>query len=171
MRFHPGGAPLSVPYEVMSRFMDRVEAEVRSSRAWMELRPELVEVVHALRQEHSGIVDDEDFGDVLARVRAAVPEADLAVVLAAAFERRPDGSSVHAAQGWGRASASAGGRQPAARLVVRGDTDRAAAAGGPVEEHARHHAGRPGGGSGAGGTGRLLTRAPAPARVDGQRGR
>ncbi|MER7823815.1 hypothetical protein ABTX85_14765 [Streptomyces sp. NPDC096097] len=98
VRFHPGGAPLSLPYAVMRWFLDRVEAEVRSSRAWMELRPELVAVIHALRQEHLGIIDDEDFTAVLAEVRASVPEADLPVVLAAAFERRPDGSSVREAQ-------------------------------------------------------------------------
>lgn len=97
VRFPSGGASLTVPYAVMRWFMDRVEAEVRSSRAWMELRPELVEVVNGLRLEHFGIIGDEDFPEVLAAVRAAVPEADLPAVIEAAFQRRPDGTSVHEA--------------------------------------------------------------------------
>ncbi|WDG27978.1 hypothetical protein N7925_06285 [Streptomyces sp. CA-278952] len=88
--FDARAGDLDIPYEVMRWFMDRVDAEVRTSRAWMRLRPELVAVIHGLRQEHLGSIDDADFPDVLATVRAVVPAADLAAVIEAAFGRRPD---------------------------------------------------------------------------------
>ncbi|MHB9854561.1 hypothetical protein [Streptomyces sp. Tue6028] len=91
--FDPG-RHLDVPYEVMRWFMDQVEEEIRTSRGWMRLRPELVEVVHRLRQEHMGVVDDDRFPQVLAEVRATVPETDLPAVLAAAFGRGPDGTTM-----------------------------------------------------------------------------
>ncbi|MFI5530904.1 hypothetical protein ACIA8O_20425 [Kitasatospora sp. NPDC051853] len=87
-----------VPYEVMRRFTDQVEEEIRSSRAWMRLRPELVAVVHHLRQEHAGWIDDEDLPGALAGLRASVPEADLPAVLAAAFERALDGTELDRAE-------------------------------------------------------------------------
>ncbi|MEZ0069994.1 hypothetical protein ABIA32_006042 [Streptacidiphilus sp. MAP12-20] len=83
------GQHQDIPYEVMRWFMDRVEEEIRTSRAWMRLRPELVEIIHRLRQEYLGAIDDDDFPDVLAEVRAAVPEADLPAVLEGAFGRKP----------------------------------------------------------------------------------
>ncbi|MGW0135768.1 hypothetical protein [Streptomyces sp. NPDC003299] len=92
--FSPQEPHTDVPYEVMRWFMDQVEREIRVSRAWMRLRPELVRVIHRLRQEHLGSVDDDTFPHVLAEVRAAVPEDDLATVLEAAFGRRPDGTTV-----------------------------------------------------------------------------
>ncbi|MEI5034997.1 hypothetical protein RB201_26945 [Streptomyces sp. S1A(2023)] len=88
--FDSRAGDLDIPYEVMRWFMDRVDAEVRTSRAWMRLRPELVAVIHGLRQEHLGSIDDADFPDVLATVRAVVPAADLAAVIEAAFGRRLD---------------------------------------------------------------------------------
>lgn len=78
----------------MRWFMDRVEEEIRRSRAWMRLRPELVEVIHRLRQEYLGRIDDDDFPRVLAEVRTAVPAADLPAVLASAVGRKPDGTPV-----------------------------------------------------------------------------
>ncbi|MEU9779888.1 hypothetical protein AB0H92_02670 [Streptomyces phaeochromogenes] len=92
--FDPGGQHVDVPYEVMRWFMDQVEEEVRTSRAWMLLRPELVEAIYRLRQEYMGVVDDDDFPDVLAEVRVAVPAADLPAVLAAALGRKPDGTAL-----------------------------------------------------------------------------
>ncbi|MFB7663605.1 hypothetical protein ACFC1R_06580 [Kitasatospora sp. NPDC056138] len=89
--FDPQGRHLDIPYEVMRWFMDQVAEEIRTSRAWMRLRPELVEVIHRLRQEYLGAIDDADFPDVLAELRVAVPEADLPAVLAAAFGLHPDG--------------------------------------------------------------------------------
>ncbi|MFZ4264772.1 hypothetical protein [Streptomyces arboris] len=89
--FDPRGPHLDIPYEVMRWFMDRVDEEIRTSRAWMRLRPELVEVIQGLRQEHMGAIDDADFPHVLAQVRAAVPEADLPAVIEAAFGRTLDG--------------------------------------------------------------------------------
>ncbi|GGZ41933.1 hypothetical protein GCM10010387_40230 [Streptomyces inusitatus] len=59
----------------------------------MLLRPEIVEVIHRLRQEHQGAISDDDFPDVLTEIRATVPEADLPDVLSAAFGRDPDGST------------------------------------------------------------------------------
>ncbi|MFK3927127.1 globin family protein, partial [Serratia liquefaciens] len=60
---------------------------------WMRLRPELVEVVRGLRQEHLGVISDEEFPAVLEHVRAGVPEEDLQAVLLASFRRRPDGTT------------------------------------------------------------------------------
>ncbi|MGW5062583.1 hypothetical protein ACWEQ2_35625 [Streptomyces sp. NPDC004096] len=84
VRFNPRGGHLDIPYGVMHWFIGQVEEEVRTSRAWMRLRPELVEVIHKLRQEYLGVIDDDDFPHVLAEVRAAVPEPDLPAVLTAA---------------------------------------------------------------------------------------
>ncbi|CAM5263885.1 putative protein OS=Streptomyces aurantiogriseus OX=66870 GN=GCM10010251_81800 PE=4 SV=1 [Streptomyces aurantiogriseus] len=92
--FSPLEQRLDIPYEVMRWFMDCVGEEIRTSRAWMRLRPELVEVIHQLRQEYLGAIDDDDFAHVLVEIRAAVPEADLLTVLAAAFGRKPDGTAV-----------------------------------------------------------------------------
>jgi hypothetical protein len=92
--FDPRSGHLDLPYEVMRWFMDQVEAETRTSRAWMRLRPELVEVIHRLRQEYLGAIDDDDFPRVLAEVRTAVPAADVPAVLASAFGRKPDGTPV-----------------------------------------------------------------------------
>ncbi|WP_312631925.1 hypothetical protein [Streptomyces noursei] len=92
--FDPQGRHFDIPYDVMRWFMDRVEDEIRTSRAWMRLRPELVEIIHRLRQEYLGAIDDADFPNVLAEVRAAVPEPDLPAVLAAALGRNADGTTV-----------------------------------------------------------------------------
>ncbi|MFD7342815.1 hypothetical protein ACFW7L_02935 [Streptomyces pharetrae] len=92
--FNPDGPHLDIPYDVVRWFMDRVEEEIRTSRAWMRLRPELVAVVHRLRQEHLGVIQDEEFTRVLEEIRAEVPEADLPAVVAAAFGRKPDGTAV-----------------------------------------------------------------------------
>ncbi|MCY0931623.1 hypothetical protein OTB20_36665 [Streptomyces sp. H27-H1] len=92
--FDPQRGHLDIPYEVMRWFMDQVEEEIRTSRAWMRLRPELVEVIHRLRREYLGAIDDHDFPRVLAEVRTAVPAADLPAVLASAFGRKPDGTPV-----------------------------------------------------------------------------
>ncbi|MFD5270887.1 hypothetical protein [Streptomyces sp. NPDC058335] len=92
--FTPERRHLDIPYEVMRWFMDRIDDEIRTSRAWMRLRPDLVEVIHRLRQEHLGAIDDADFPAVLAEVRAAVPRTDLPAVLAAAIGRSPDGATV-----------------------------------------------------------------------------
>ncbi|MEU9048103.1 MULTISPECIES: hypothetical protein [unclassified Kitasatospora] len=43
--FDPQGRHLDIPYEVMQWFMDQVAEEIRTSRAWMRLRPELIEVI------------------------------------------------------------------------------------------------------------------------------
>jgi hypothetical protein len=91
--FDPRGPHLDIPYEVMRWFMDQVEEEIRSSRDWMRLRTELVEVILGLRQEYLGAIDDDEFPHVLAEVRNTVPEADLPAVLAAAFGRNPDGTT------------------------------------------------------------------------------
>ncbi|MET9921730.1 hypothetical protein ABZZ04_32345 [Streptomyces sp. NPDC006435] len=92
--FNPQAGHVDVPYEVVRWFMHHVDEEIRTSRAWMRLRPELVETVCRLRQEHMGAIDDDDFPRVLAEVRATVPEADLFAVLEAAFGRNPDGTLV-----------------------------------------------------------------------------
>ncbi|MEE4492924.1 hypothetical protein [Streptomyces sp. BE230] len=94
--FDRHGPHLDIPYTVMRWFMEQIEEEIRTSRAWMRLRPELVEVVLGLRQEHLGCVEDEEFRHILPEVRDAVPEADLPAVLAAAFGRNPDGTTLDA---------------------------------------------------------------------------
>ncbi|GAA3047774.1 hypothetical protein GCM10020229_68890 [Kitasatospora albolonga] len=88
LRFEPQDH--EVPYEVMRRFMDRVEAEIRSSRAWMGLRPELVEVIHRLRREYLGSIDEEDLPGVLAELRATLTEADVRTVVTEAFGCGPE---------------------------------------------------------------------------------
>ncbi|MFE3853013.1 hypothetical protein ACFXPN_17965 [Streptomyces griseorubiginosus] len=72
----------------------QVDGEIRTSRAWMRLRPELVEIIHDLRQEYMGFIDDDAFPSVLAELRATVSEADLPTVLKAAFGRGPDGNTM-----------------------------------------------------------------------------
>ncbi|OKJ65223.1 hypothetical protein AMK27_05275 [Streptomyces sp. CB02009] len=93
--FYPNAARTEVPYEAMRWFMHQVDEEIRSSRAWMQLRPELVEIIYQLRQEHMGAIDDDDFPQVLADVRTTVPEEDLPAVLEAAFGRNPDGTTMN----------------------------------------------------------------------------
>lgn len=73
---------------------DRVDEEIRTSRAWMRLRPELVEIIYPLRQEHVGVIDDDYFPQVLTDVRTTVPAKDLPSVPEAAFGRNPDGATM-----------------------------------------------------------------------------
>ncbi|MGI3199450.1 hypothetical protein ACRJ4W_14075 [Streptomyces sp. GLT-R25] len=89
---HAGHA--DVPYAVMRWFMHQVDEEIRTARAWMRLRPELVEIIYQLRQEHMGVIDDDDFPQILADVRTTVSEEDLPDVLEAAFGRNPDGTTM-----------------------------------------------------------------------------
>ncbi|MEU6984860.1 hypothetical protein ABZ946_15770 [Streptomyces sp. NPDC046324] len=77
----------SVPYDVMRWFMEHVEEEIRTSRGWMRLRPELVEIIRELREEYLGVIDDERFRRVSAELRATVPVEDVPAVLEAAFGR------------------------------------------------------------------------------------
>ncbi|MEV7601558.1 hypothetical protein AB0O91_29765 [Kitasatospora sp. NPDC089797] len=85
---NPGLQPTEIPYEVMRWFLQQVEEEIDTVRAWMLLRPELVTLIHELIQEYRGAVDDAGFPAVLARVRAAVPAADVTTVIQAAFSGR-----------------------------------------------------------------------------------
>ncbi|MFC8229284.1 hypothetical protein [Streptomyces sp. NPDC057287] len=91
--FDVHGEHLDIPYTVIRWFMDQVDAEIRTSRAWMRLRPELVEVIRELRQEFLSVISDDEFREVLPDIRARVTEADLPAVLAASFGRRPDGTT------------------------------------------------------------------------------
>jgi len=93
--FNPSAEHTDVPYEVMRWFMHQVDEEIHSSRAWMRLRPELVEIIYQLRQEHMGVIDDDVFPQVLAEARTTVPEEDLPAVLEAAFGRNPDGTTMN----------------------------------------------------------------------------
>ncbi|MFD7966311.1 hypothetical protein ACFV5J_36555 [Streptomyces zaomyceticus] len=93
LRFNPHPGHAAIPYEVVRRFMDQVDEEIHTSRAWMGLRPELVEIIHRLRQEYMGVIDDDDFPQVLADLRTTVPEEDLPVILEAAFGRHPDSTT------------------------------------------------------------------------------
>ncbi|MGW2849624.1 hypothetical protein [Streptomyces sp. NPDC001274] len=94
MCFNPHAGHIDVPYEVMRWFMHQVDEEIRTSRAWMRLRPELVEIIYQLRQEHMGVIDDDAFPQALADVRTSVPEEDLPAVLEAAFGRNLDGTTM-----------------------------------------------------------------------------
>ncbi|MGW5641067.1 hypothetical protein [Streptomyces sp. NPDC003832] len=96
--FDPQGRHLDIPYEVLRWFMDQVADEIRTARAWMRLRPELVDVIHRLRQEYRSAIDDADLPDVLAELRTTVPAADVSVVLAAAFGLKPDGTPMDGMQ-------------------------------------------------------------------------
>ncbi|MFD6530948.1 hypothetical protein [Streptomyces sp. NPDC060184] len=93
--FNANAGHTDVPYEVMRWFMHRVDEEISTSRAWMRLRPELVEIIYQLRHEHMGAIDDDGFLQVLADVRTTVPEEDLSDVLEAAFGRNPDGTTAN----------------------------------------------------------------------------
>jgi hypothetical protein len=110
--FDPRGRHRDVPYEVLRWFLHHVDEEIRTSRTWMRLRPDLVAVVHRLRGEHSGIVSDADFPAVLAEVRAVVPATDLPVVLAAAFGRHPDGTVLESTRAFALVHAAAAGDEP-----------------------------------------------------------
>ncbi|MEU0649229.1 hypothetical protein [Streptomyces umbrinus] len=96
--FNPHAGHADVPYAVMRWFMHQVDEEIRTARAWMRLRPELVEIVYQLRQEHMGVIDDDDFPQILADVRTTVSEEDLPDVLEAAFGRNPDGTTMDGPQ-------------------------------------------------------------------------
>ncbi|MFC8717636.1 hypothetical protein [Kitasatospora sp. NPDC057198] len=123
--FDPRGEHLDIPYEVMRWFMELVADEVRTSRAWMRLRPELVEIVHRLRQEHLGAVEDDAFPGVLAELRTAVPEADLPVVLAAAFGLHLDGTPLDGGQAFQLVASGAVARlEPTAQRSGRAAVER-----------------------------------------------
>ncbi|MFE7564075.1 hypothetical protein [Kitasatospora sp. NPDC057500] len=107
--FVPRERHLDIPFGVMRWFMDQVEEEIRTSRAWMRLRPELVEVVHRLRREHFGAVVDDDFDEVLVELRGVVAGSDLPVVLAAAFGRHTDGTALDGIQAFRLIDGSAAG--------------------------------------------------------------
>ena len=64
---------MDLPYDVIRRFMDQVDTEIRTSRAWVRFGPDLVAVIHRLRQEHMGATDDAGLPHVLAELRAALP--------------------------------------------------------------------------------------------------
>jgi hypothetical protein len=90
--FSPNAGDVDVPYGVMQWFMCQVDEEIRRCRAWMQLRPELVDIIYRLRRKHMGAVDDDVFPQVLANVRTTVSAEDLPTVLEAAFGRHPDGT-------------------------------------------------------------------------------
>ncbi|GAA4835595.1 hypothetical protein [Kitasatospora terrestris] len=85
--FDSAGPHVDIPWDVMRWFTEHVEEEIRTSRAWMRLRPDLVRAVHELRQEYLGAIDDEELERILPGLRAAVGEADLPTVLEFAFGR------------------------------------------------------------------------------------
>ncbi|MFI6104078.1 hypothetical protein [Streptomyces sp. NPDC051310] len=92
--FHPGPDPdvehHEVPYEVMRWFLDQVEAEIRTSRGWMRLRPRLVEIVRQLREIYQGGPRDEEYPALTVILRELVAEEELAPVLEGAFGELPD---------------------------------------------------------------------------------
>ncbi|MFI8490475.1 hypothetical protein [Streptomyces rubrogriseus] len=92
--FTPHAGHADVPYEVIRWFMHHVDEGIRTSRSWMRLRPELVEIIYQLRKEHMGVIDDDDFPQILTDVRTIVSEKDLPDVLKAAFGRNPDGTTM-----------------------------------------------------------------------------
>ncbi|MEU7019816.1 hypothetical protein ABZ990_04050 [Streptomyces sp. NPDC046203] len=92
VRYDPVAGHQDIPYDVMRWFLENVEEEIRTSRAWMALRPETVEAIRTLREEYLGVIGDEEVAPVLAGLRGTVPEADLADVMHHAFGRGADGS-------------------------------------------------------------------------------
>lgn len=91
--FSPDAGHVDIPHEVIRWFMHQVDEEIHASRAWMRLRPKLVEIIYRLRQKHMGVIDDDDFPQVLADLRTTVSEEDLPEILEAAFGRNPDGTT------------------------------------------------------------------------------
>ncbi|MFC9706049.1 hypothetical protein ACFTWD_35770 [Streptomyces sp. NPDC056943] len=67
--FTPRAGHTDLPYGVTRWFTDQVDTEIRTSRAWMRLRPDLVTVIHQLRQEHMAAIDEADLPHVLAELK------------------------------------------------------------------------------------------------------
>ncbi|MFF4338947.1 hypothetical protein ACFY00_03275 [Kitasatospora sp. NPDC001540] len=87
----PDGAEhLDIPVPVLRWYLEQVEREIETSRAWMRLRPEIVALVKELRDEYGGGIDDGQYPPVLARLRAELAPDDLADVLQHAFGRTPE---------------------------------------------------------------------------------
>ncbi|MFB7944342.1 hypothetical protein ACFC6L_05425 [Kitasatospora phosalacinea] len=89
----PAGAEhVDIPVPVLRWYLEQVELDIATSRAWMRLRPGIVALIKELRDEHGGGIDDEHYPPVLARLRAELAPEDLADVLQHAFGRTPEGT-------------------------------------------------------------------------------
>ncbi|MEE1757019.1 hypothetical protein [Streptomyces sp. SP18CS02] len=83
--FGPDAGHRHIPYDVMTWFMDHVAQEIRTSRAWMRLRPDLVGVVRLLRETFMGVAGDDEYPALLVILRERLTEEDVATVIEGAF--------------------------------------------------------------------------------------
>ncbi|WP_229847875.1 hypothetical protein [Kitasatospora griseola] len=81
---------IHIPVPVLRWFLELVDAQIAASRAWMQLRPELVVTIKELIDEYRGAIDDDEYAVLLARLRAELPPADVAEVVRSAFRREYD---------------------------------------------------------------------------------
>lgn len=79
-----------IPYAVMNRFMEEVAQEVRSSRGWMEITPELLDTTRQLRLLLPGpTAEDEQYPPLPAILAELLADDDLGAVLSAAYDMDP----------------------------------------------------------------------------------
>ncbi|MFF2624804.1 hypothetical protein ACFVUN_03415 [Kitasatospora griseola] len=87
-----GGADphIDIPVPVLRWFLELVDEQIADSRAWMQLRPELVAMIKELIDEYRGAIDEDEYAALLARLRAELSPADVAEVVRGAFRREYD---------------------------------------------------------------------------------
>lgn len=79
-----------IPYAVMTWFMEETAEEVRSSRGWMEIAPELLGMTRQLRLLLPGLTaEDEQYLPLLAILAELLTDDDLGTVLSAAYDMDP----------------------------------------------------------------------------------
>ncbi|MFE7774687.1 hypothetical protein ACFU5O_12410 [Streptomyces sp. NPDC057445] len=83
--FNADAGHRDVPYEVMRWFMDQVAEEIRNSRGWMGLQPELVETIRQLRQVFLGVVAEDEYPPLLVILSGLHSEHDVGLVVEGAF--------------------------------------------------------------------------------------
>ncbi|MFJ8439481.1 hypothetical protein [Kitasatospora griseola] len=81
---------VDIPVPVLRWFLELVDEQIAGSRAWMQLRPELVATIKDLIDEYRGAIDEDEYADLLARLESELPPADVAEVVRGAFRREYD---------------------------------------------------------------------------------
>ncbi|MFJ1791343.1 hypothetical protein [Kitasatospora griseola] len=79
-----------IPVPVLRRFPELVDEQIAASRAWVQLRPELVATIKELIDEYRGAIDEDEYAVLLARLESELPPADVAEVVRGAFHREYD---------------------------------------------------------------------------------
>ncbi|MFD5560350.1 hypothetical protein [Kitasatospora griseola] len=81
---------IHIPVPVLRWFLELVDEQIADSRAWMQLRPELVAMIKELIDEYRGAIDEDEYAVLLARLQSELPPADVAEVVRGAFRREYD---------------------------------------------------------------------------------